>query len=317
MTHNLAISDSQSDKFQATCDTIQSISILALLGKVLLKPTIETVSNQSDFSWRLQHYQDCKGQFDWHYHFEYEMVLHRHLNGKFFAGDYIGEITHNNLTLLGPKLPHTTIHYNGKPENEVYILWFSQQWINQLITQLPELNNLKYLLNRSLQGLEFDEATADCVFELLRNHKNFSKAMGVSRLIEVLVILSEAKQVRRLNAYTLPEIEDNPKELKLVRKISNYIELNYRNNIQVIDLCHELHVSESTLYRLFERHFICSFSHHLKEFRIGKACELLINSNTSIAIIADMVGFNNLSNFNRQFKQCKLMSPKQFRTLFA
>ncbi|MGB5444133.1 MAG: AraC family transcriptional regulator [Psychromonas sp.] len=284
-----------------------------------MKPTIETVSNQSDFRWRIQHYPCCSAQFDWHYHFEYEIVLYRHLNGKLFAGDYIGEINHNNLTMLGPKLAHTAIHHRDEnnPNNDIYLLWFSQHWINQLITQLPELSNLKTLLNRSCQGLTFDEVTAERVFELLQDYKKFTPAMGLSRIIEILVILSEAKQVTRLNSYSLPEIEDNPKELKLVRKISNYIELNYRNNIQLIDLCNELHVSESTVYRLFERHFICSFSHHVKEFRIGKACQLLVNSNTSIAVIADLVGFTNLSNFNRQFKQCKQMTPKQFRLLFA
>lgn len=280
-----------------------------------MKPTIETVSNQSDFSWRIQHYHCCTGQFDWHYHFEYEIVLHRHLQGKLFAGDYIGDIKHNNLTIFAPKLPHTTIHDNA--DSSTYIVWFSPQWINQLIDQRPELSNLKSLLNRSIAGLAFDDMTAESVFLLLRDFQAFSPAMGFSRLIEILVILSETKQVTHLNTYSLPEIEDNPKELKLVRKISNYIELNFRNNIQVIDLCNELHVSESTVYRLFERHFVASFSHHIKAFRIGKACELLVNSNTSIAIIADLVGFSNLSNFNRQFKQCKKMTPKQFRLLFA
>ncbi|WP_372882717.1 AraC family transcriptional regulator [Psychromonas sp.] len=284
-----------------------------------MKPTIEKVSNQSDFRWRIQHYHCCTAHFDWHYHFEYEIVLYRHLNGKLFAGDYIGEIKHNTLTMLGPKLAHTAIH-NGdydNSNNDTFLLWFSQQWISQLIAQLPELGNLKVLLNRSCQGLAFDDVTAERIYELLQDYKKFSPAMELSRLIEILVILSEAKQVTRLNTYSLPVIHDNPKELKLVRKVSNYIELNYRNNIQLIDLCNELHVSESTVYRLFERHFICSFSHHVKEFRIGKACELLVNSNASISAIADLVGFTNLSNFNRQFKQCKQMTPKQFRSLFA
>ena len=280
-----------------------------------MKPTIETVSSKSDFNWRIQHYHCCRGLFDWHYHFEYEIVLHRHLTGKLFAGDYIGDIKHNNLTILPPKLPHTTIHDNV--DSSTYIIWFSQQWINQLIAQQPELGNLKSLLNRSIAGLAFDDMTAERVFLLLQDYQSFTPAMGFSRLIEILVILSEAKQVIQLNTYSLPEIEDNPKELKLIRKISNYIELNFRNNIQVIDLCNELHVSESTVYRLFERHFASSFSHHIKAFRIGKACELLVNSNTSIAIIADLVGFSNLSNFNRQFKQCKKMTPKQFRLLFV
>jgi len=284
-----------------------------------MKATIEKISNQSDFGWRIQTYRNCAAVFDWHYHFEYEIVLQRNCSGKIFVGDYIGDIKRNNLSMFGPKLPHTVTHipYDKNKDSYSYILWFSHDWVSTLINTLPELNNLKPLLSKSAQGIEFEENIAEKVYLLLKDYQEFSAAMGVNRLLEVLILLSEAKNITRLNTYSLPALEDNPKELKLVQKVSDFIELNYRSNIQVNDLCKKVHVSESTIYRLFERHFVCSFSNHVKEFRIGKACELLVNSHTSIAIIADLVGFTNLSNFNRQFKQSKGMTPKQFRALFS
>ena len=284
-----------------------------------MKPSIEKISNKPEFGWRIQSYHHCEPRFDWHYHFEYELVLHRHLSAKKFVGDYIGPIEHNDLSLYGPKLPHATTFENdpSNADNAIYIIWFSQAWITQLIEILPELKNIQLILDKSIQGIEFSEQLGQEVFLLLKQHLDFSPAVGVANVIEVLVKLSEAKQVKRLNSYSLRNIEESDKALKLVEKISHFIAKNYRNEIKLEDLCAQIHVSKSTVSRIFERHFLNSFSVHLNEYRLGKACEYLVNTEKSIAVIADLVGFNNLSNFNRQFKAKKEMSPKQFRLLFA
>jgi len=294
-----------------------------------MKPTIEKVSHKPDFGWRIQYYYGGDSRFDWHYHFEYELVLYRHCIGKKFVGDYIGPIEHNSLSLFGPKLPHTGIldHCPENEHNETYIIWFSQAWVAQLIVCLPELKNLQQVLDRSAQGVDFSTTCAEKVFSLLVGQAQFSPALAVSRVIEVLVNLSECSNIKRLNSYAqhsgasknspFKGGEETGSTLRLVEKISHYIDTNYRENIQLADLCAQIHVSKSTISRLFERHFLSSFSVHLAEYRLGKACEYLLNSDKSIASIADLVGFNNLSNFNRQFKAKKQISPKQFRQLFT
>lgn len=284
-----------------------------------MKASIEKISNKPAFGWRIQSYHHCDSPFDWHYHAEYELVLHRYLSGKKFVGDYIGPIEHNNLSLYGPKLPHTTC-FEKNPhniENGTYIIWFSPVWIAQLIEVLPELKNVQSLLDKSIQGIEFSEQLAQEVFTLLEGYLEYSPAVSVAHIIEILVKLSESKEAQRLNSYSLINIEESDKALKLVGKISHFIEKNYRNEIKLADLCAQIHVSKSTISRIFERHFLSSFSVHLNEYRLGKACEYLVNTEKSIAVIADLVGFNNLSNFNRQFKAKKKLSPKQFRLLFA
>lgn len=52
---------------------------------------------------------------------------------------------------------------------------------------------------------------------------------------------------------------------------------------------------------------------YLIRMRLEKACEKLVQTNQSVQEIASQVGFTNLSNFNRQFKQHFHLTPRQYR----
>ena len=51
-------------------------------------------------------------------------------------------------------------------------------------------------------------------------------------------------------------------------------------------------------------------------FEIGSASKLLIENNLSISQICYESGFNHLSNFNRQFKKIKNMTPSEYQRKF-
>ena len=51
----------------------------------------------------------------------------------------------------------------------------------------------------------------------------------------------------------------------------------------------------------------------VNEMRIGSASKLLIENNLSISQICYESGFNHLSNFNRQFKKIKNMTPSEYQ----
>ena len=54
---------------------------------------------------------------------------------------------------------------------------------------------------------------------------------------------------------------------------------------------------------------------YLNRLRINEACELLMFSDLTVTDICYRVGFNNLSNFNRQFLAMKQVPPSRFRAL--
>ena len=56
-----------------------------------------------------------------------------------------------------------------------------------------------------------------------------------------------------------------------------------------------------------------TFVEYLNTIRIGHVCKLLADSDENVVNIAYECGFNNLANFNRQFKRLKGMSPSEYR----
>jgi AraC-like DNA-binding protein len=61
-----------------------------------------------------------------------------------------------------------------------------------------------------------------------------------------------------------------------------------------------------------------SLVQYVNRLRINLACQLLMSQETlPITDICFAAGYNNLSNFNRQFLALKGMPPSRFRTLLA
>lgn len=55
---------------------------------------------------------------------------------------------------------------------------------------------------------------------------------------------------------------------------------------------------------------------YVNQLRVGAATQLLMNSDLSVLEIGFRVGFGNYSNFNRQFKSLKGVTPLAVRREF-
>jgi len=281
-----------------------------------MKPHIEQVSHQADFSWRLERYYCQSNTFEWHYHLEYEVVILRNSRGQLFAGSHNNTYMHNTMGLFGPRLPHTTyVEKLLAPDMtaEAIVLWFSHGWITKVMESMPELQPIARLLANSGHGLLFTEELTERVYSQLEDLSDLSRMQQSWRIVEVLIILAEAKQITKLNPVAAQEHFGDEKSQDRVARAVRFIEDNYQHSVSIDQLANQLHMSKSSVQRLFEKHFNESFSEHIKQYRIGKACEMLINTQLAIALISEQNGFGNLSNFNRQFRYCKNMTPRQFR----
>jgi AraC-like DNA-binding protein len=63
----------------------------------------------------------------------------------------------------------------------------------------------------------------------------------------------------------------------------------------------------------FKEQFRVTFVEYLTTVRIGHACKLLSMNDRNVVEVAYECGFNNLANFNRQFKKLKNMTPSDYR----
>ena len=73
-------------------------------------------------------------------------------------------------------------------------------------------------------------------------------------------------------------------------------------------------ISANHLSEKFKKVAGINFVDYVARIRVGKARDLLQNSNLRISEIAFAVGFQSLSQFNRVFKKLTRKSPTQFRT---
>ncbi len=95
--------------------------------------------------------------------------------------------------------------------------------------------------------------------------------------------------------------------------ILSYLDQHCLEPITMKEISSALHMSESYIAHTFKQATGYSPIQYLLRRKIGTAQTLLISSSASISEIAQMVGFDSQSHFNKRFKSYVKISPGQFR----
>lgn len=94
--------------------------------------------------------------------------------------------------------------------------------------------------------------------------------------------------------------------------IKRYISLHYKDEISLNEISEILHVSRSHLSTLFKKNVGVSFTDYLIDFRLNRALEIYQEKRLPLTIIAELVGYQNYSQFSKIFKKRKGKSPREF-----
>ena len=256
----------------------------------------------------------------WHYHPEYEIVLVLESTGKKFVGSNISNFKPGDLCMIGAYLPHyyrNDEQFYAKDSSiraRSLVIHFLEDFMGGNFFDLPECQAIKNLLERSKLGLNFGPET---VKKVAAKIKGLEHLTGINRLLElitVLAILSESEDIQELttNSMSLQNEVDSAR----INGVLSYIVQNYQQEIQLSDVARLANMSESAFSRYFKKRTRRTFSQSITEIRIEHACKLLVQDKMSISAISLESGFNNLSNFNRQFKLLKKTTPLAYRSTF-
>jgi AraC-like DNA-binding protein len=98
-----------------------------------------------------------------------------------------------------------------------------------------------------------------------------------------------------------------------INRIFEYVNEHYAEPIAVADIAARANMSESSFSRYFSKATDSTFTAFVNRVRVHKACELLMHSDQQISSICYAVGFNNVANFNRRFREVKGVTPREFR----
>lgn len=97
----------------------------------------------------------------------------------------------------------------------------------------------------------------------------------------------------------------------------DYIHKNYDKQIGVNEVAIACGVCKPYLQRIFKRERNTSVVAYIIKYRIEQSCRYLLNTNYSVATIAQMVGFNDLKYFHMKFKQLVGDTPNRYKSSVA
>ena len=99
----------------------------------------------------------------------------------------------------------------------------------------------------------------------------------------------------------------------LSNKVLSYLGLHYREQISLDQLAEAMGVSRFHLSHLFSNKLGIGFKEYLNNLRVEYAKGLLRTTDTPIASIYEVSGFENQRTFNRVFKENTGASPRDYR----
>lgn len=111
----------------------------------------------------------------------------------------------------------------------------------------------------------------------------------------------------------LEKYRSHSKNNTVVENIKNYIDSNLEFDIDINRIAQIFHYNKWYLGRMFKKETNQSFSDYVNSRRLETACYLLKNSEDTVLNISYKVGFNNVTYFNRLFKQAFGITPTDFR----
>jgi AraC-like DNA-binding protein len=254
----------------------------------------------------------------WHHHPEYELVLILKGKGKRMVGDNVDRFEENDLIFTGPFLPHQWLCDAYPPDHQhncqesAFIIQFVYDFLGEKFFDIPENVTLKKFLTESVRGCKFYGKAKEQIISILLkmiNNDGKERLYGLLSIFEVLASCHEycfLSSPDSIESFSLKENETMQKTLQ-------YILQNFHKKIQIKDLIEITSMSYASFYSHFRRIYKMPFKGYLLETRIEFACKLLANETQNISEIAYHCGFENISNFNRQFKRIKNVTPSQFQ----
>ena len=182
------------------------------------------------------------------------------------------------------------------------LLWF--------ISMDPKMGELFGYYNAD-ENLIFRHNEPDELFEI--------KALAIAenrQTINDAKILEMFLSVFKHHTHTETEVHpDKTAAQKYIDFSVNYIKTNFGRDITVSNLTKLLGISQPYLYKIFKEAFGKSPKSFITDFRINRAKEMLLETDFSVAEIAELIGFSDSFAFSKCFSTKIGISPTEYRSI--
>jgi AraC-like DNA-binding protein len=254
----------------------------------------------------------------WHYHPEIELLYCLKGKGTNFIGNSIRTIEEGELLLLGKNLPHTRQrdreYYKQNPDEtpETIVIQFKEDFLGADFFQLRDFSHIGDLLRRALRGIKFTNVINNEIGAKLFAIRNLHGTDSILQLLSLLDGLARSNEYFYLNASNYKS-DVHEKSSQKINRVYLYTIEHFRETISLAEVADLTNHSPAAFCRYFKSRTRKSYFQYLTEIRVAYACELLREGNLDVSEVCLNSGFNNLSNFHKQFKKVIKVTPTEYQ----
>ena len=263
------------------------------------------------------YWPDNQMDFPLHFHEDYELCLTLNVRGKRILGNLVEDFTEKDLVITTPNVLHCYKRDDAflNVRCEVVVIQFPKELPSWGIFDTDQLRNIRNLLCQPAPGLKFSEETAEAVRERLLRLPRTEGFEAVQLFFGILheLACADRTQVELIGVQS----SDSPlPHSRRINKIVQFVEKNYHHKISLEDVGELVGMSASSVSRFFKQRTRHNFWDYLNGFRIDRAAQMMIETEHTISEISYACGFNNISNFNRVFRERIGTTPSDYRNKF-
>jgi len=254
----------------------------------------------------------------WHHHPECEITLVTKGGTERIVGDNSTPLQSGDLVFLGSNVPHD---YRNQPAPGTRLVEV-EAIVVQFMPQLPGLRDWSHLsfmqttrrlFQRASQGLEVTGITRLTATRIMQDMTQVQGMKRVILLLQLLDLLANSEDLREICS-AAPTSQTPSGVPDRVGIACEYIKAHLAEPIYVKDLAGLVGLGKSAFSRLFKNSVGRTVPQYVNELRIVRACQLLAETDLTVAQISFECGFVSPAHFQRQFRTYQQCVPLSYRT---
>lgn len=250
----------------------------------------------------------------WHREFEINRILEG--QGQVILGEEKYVVSNGDIVIVPPNVLHAAYAMEGS--SFVYdALVFSHSILGTGSNDRSTAQYIQPIISGQLKVAmlipgtheQFDafEKCVDEIFIRAKENRPLSDLLLKSELLRFFWLLENRE------SEPVQKEEVNIHYSELIRPALEYMAEHYTETVTVEELADTAHLSKSYFMWCFKQATGIGAIEHLTQIRMKSVCEQLTNTDLHIADVAGSCGYDNLSNFNRQFRRMIGCTPMEYR----
>lgn len=254
-----------------------------------------------------------------HFHNEYEIYYLLSGERYYFIEKQIYYVKKGSLVFIDRNQIHKTVGTN-KDYHDRILLLISGDEIEPFLKLARDMDMNSFFAKYS-GVLELNETgqkhVESILFSIIREMKMKQTSyefLVKSKLAELFIYAIRCNNGENV---TLKAETAGTEKYKKISEIAEYINEYYYTDISLSDISRDFYISKCYLSRIFKEVSGFTVNEYINIIRIKKAQQLLENSDYNITEIAERIGYESLTYFEKVFKKYLELSPLRYRKKFT